>query len=158
MGNVTMRGKDGVSGSMAECFVTIDEIRYNFMQAIKFEAKLEKTKTEVPILGKTGKGNKTTGWKGTGSMTVHYNQSVFREILEKYKNTGEDLYFTMQVTNTDPTSSVGSQTVIFKECNIDGGILAIFDAGAEYLEEEVSFTFDDFDLKKPFDKLDGFMA
>ena len=29
------------------------------MQAINLEANFEKTKEEIPILGKTGKGNKT---------------------------------------------------------------------------------------------------
>ena len=72
MANI-MNAKDAVSASLAECYVTIEGNRYNLMQAIKLEAKVEKTKSEVPILGKTGKGNKATGWKGTGSATFHYN-------------------------------------------------------------------------------------
>lgn len=51
MPNITMHGKDAVSAKLAECFVTINGNRYNFMQAIDLEAKFEKTKTEVPILG-----------------------------------------------------------------------------------------------------------
>lgn len=51
----TMKAKDAVSASLAECFVTIDGNRYNFMQAIDLEATFEKQKTEVPILGKTGR-------------------------------------------------------------------------------------------------------
>ena len=78
MSNVTMRAKDTVSAKLAECFITIGNNRYNFMQMINFEAKLEKTKAEVPILGRTGTGNKSVGWKGTGSATMHYNQSVIR--------------------------------------------------------------------------------
>lgn len=112
----------------------------------------------MPILGKTGKGNKSTGWKGSGSMTCHFNQSVMRQLLEKYKNNGVDTYFTMQVTNEDPTSAVGRQTVVFKDCNIDGGILAKFDADADYLDEDFDFTFDDFELQESFKPLDGFMA
>ena len=127
MANI-MNAKDSVSASLAECFVTIDGNRYNFMQAINLEAKIEKTKTEVPILGKTGKGNKSTGWTGSGSATFHYNTSIFRELLFKFKETGEDIYFDIQITNEDPTSAVGRQTVILKDCNMDGGILAKFDA------------------------------
>ena len=52
-----MQAKDAVSASLAECFVTIGDNRYNFMQAINLEANFEKNKTEIPILGKTGKGN-----------------------------------------------------------------------------------------------------
>lgn len=150
-----MNAKDSVSASMAECFVTIGNERYNFMQAINLEASVEKNKTEVPILGKTGKGNKATGWTGTGSATFHYNTSIFRQLLKRYKDTGEDVYFDIQVTNEDPTSGVGRQTVILKDCNMDGGILAKFDADAEYLDEEMEFTFEDFEIQESFGMLDG---
>lgn len=155
MDNPIMNAKDSVSASLAECFAIIKGNRYNLMQALNLEAKLEKTKTEVPILGKTGKGNKATGWKGTGSATFHYNTSIFRELLEEFKNTGEDLYFDIQVTNEDPTSAVGRQTVILKDCNIDGGILAKFDADGEYLDEDMDFTFEDFEIPEKFRLLNG---
>lgn len=150
-----MNAKDAVSASLAECFITIEGNRYNFMQAINLEASIEKTKSEVPILGKTGKGNKSTGWKGSGSATFHYNTSIFRELLYKYKKTGEDIYFDIQVTNEDPTSAVGRQTVILKDCNLDGGILTKFDADAEYLDEELGFTFEDFEIPEKFNLLAG---
>ena len=150
-----MNAKDAVSASLAECFVTIDGNRYNFMQAIDLEANFEKQKAEVPILGKPGRGNKSTGWRGTGSATFHYNTSIFRELLYRYKNTGEDIYFDIQVTNQDPTSAVGRQTVILKGCNIDGGILTKFDADAEYLDETLDFTFEDFEIPEKFNMLPG---
>lgn len=150
MSNVTMHARDAVSAAMAQCYITIDGQRYNFMQAINLEAKIEKTKTEVPILGRPGKGNKSVGWKGTGSATAHYNQSVMRKLLEKFKDTNVDTYFEIQVINEDPTSSVGRQTVILSDCNMDGGILAKFDADGEYLDEEFDFTFDDFMIEESF--------
>ena len=154
-GNQIMLAKDTLSAAQAECFVTIEGNRYNLMQAINLEAKFEKNKSEVPILGKTGKGNKTTGWKGTGSATFHYNTSIFRQLLLRYKDTGEDVYFDMQIANEDPTASVGRQTVILKDCNVDGGILAKFDADAEYLDEDMDFTFEDFEMPETFKLLQG---
>lgn len=149
----SMNAKDAVSASLAECFVTIEGNRYNFMQAINLEASIEKTKSEIPILGRTGKGNKTTGWKGSGSATFHYNTSIFREQLYRYKETGQDVYFDIQITNEDPTSSVGRQTIILKDCNVDGGILAKFDA--EYLDEDLDFTFEDWEMPEQFSHLQG---
>lgn len=151
----SMNAKDAVSASLAECFITIEGNRYNFMQAINLEASIEKTKAEIPILGRTGKGNKTTGWKGSGSATFHYNSSIFRELLYRYKETGEDIYFDIQITNEDPTSSVGRQTIILKDCNVDGGILAKFDADAEYLDEDLDFTFEDWEMPETFSHLQG---
>lgn len=151
-----MNAKDAVSASLAECYIEFDNNeRYNFMQAINLEASIEKTKSEVPILGKTGKGNKSTGWKGSGSATFHYNTSIFRKLLYNFKKTGEDVYFDIIVTNEDPSSAVGKQTIILKGCNIDGGILTKFDADAEYLDEELDFTFEDFEIKEEFKMLDG---
>ena len=67
----------------------------------------------------------------------------------------EVVYFDIQVTNEDPTSSVGRQTVILKDCNIDGGILTKFDADAEYLDEDMDFTFEDFEMPEAFTLLAG---
>ena len=116
---------------------------------------MEKTKTKVPIMGRSGKGNKATGWEGSGSAKMHYNTSLFRELLLKYQNTGEDIYFDMQLVNEDPTSTVGRQTVILKGCNIDGGTLASIDADAEYLEDEFDFTFESFEIPEKFKNLPG---
>ena len=154
MGNI-MNAKDTITASLAECFVVIDGTRYNFMQAINLEATVEKNKTEVPILGKTGKGHKSTGWNGTGSATFHYNTSIFRELLVKFKETGEDIYFDIQITNEDPTSKAGRQTIILKDVNVDGGVLAKFDADGEYLDEDMDFTFEDFEMPEKFKQLDG---
>ena len=150
-----MKGKDAISGSLAKCFVTIEGKRFNFMQAINVKAEMEKNKVEVPILGKTGKGNKAAGWKGTGSATFHFNTSIFREVLQEYTRTGKDLYFDMQIVNEDPTASVDKQTIMLIDCNLDGGIIAQFDADADYLEDEFDFTFEDWKLVDKFKPLDG---
>lgn len=157
MANITMSAKDAVAASLAECYVTIEGNRYNFMQAIDLEATIEKNKTEVPILGKTSKGNKANGWSGSGSATFHYNTSIFRKLLLRYKETGEDIYFDIQVTNEDPTSTIGRQTVILKDCNLDGGVLTKFDADGEYLDESLDFTFEDFEMPEEFKMLNGML-
>lgn len=79
MANITMNAKDAVSAKLAECYVTIEGRRYLLMQGKDFEAKFEKTKKEINVLGKTGSGNKSTGWKGTGKITIYKNTSIFVE-------------------------------------------------------------------------------
>lgn len=157
--NVTMSSSDTVCAKLAQCFVTIGSNRYNFMQMTKFEAKFEKKKSEVAILGKTGKGNKSTGWKGTFSATMHYNQSIIRQMMLDFKNTGKDVYFDIQVTNYDPSSQASMQTITFIDCNIDNGILAKFDAGSDDpLEEDIDGTFEDFKIPQLFTLLDGMLT
>lgn len=151
----TMNGKDAVFAALAECYATIDGKRYNLMQAINLEATMEKNKTEIPILGKTGKGNKASGWTGTGSATFHFNTSIFRKAMKAYKDSGTDFYFDIQITNEDKTSAVGRQTIILKDCNLDSVVLAKFDADGEYLDEEMDFTFEDWEMPEEFKLMDG---
>lgn len=153
--NTFMNARDAINASLAECYVTIEGSRYHFMQAIDLEAVVERTKTQVPILGQTGRGNKSTGWHGKGSATFHYNSSIFRELMYKFKERGEDVYFEIQISNEDPTSAAGRQTVVLKGCNMDSGVLAKFDADADFLSEELSFTFEDFEIPEKFAKLGG---
>ena len=152
---VTMNAWDALSAGLAECYVTIDGRRYRFMQAINLEASIEKKKMQVPVLGRMGRGNKGVGWSGSGKAMFHYNSSLFRELLYRFKESGEDMYFDIQITNEDPVSSVGRQTVILKDCNLDGGVLAKFSAEDEYLEEELRFTFEDFEIPEKFTELLG---
>lgn len=158
MANITMLSKDAIGAALAECFVTIGNKRYNCFNFINFEANFNKSKTKVPILGKTGKGNKATGWDGEFKATIHYNTSIFREMMYQFKETGEDVYFETQITNDDPSSSAGRQTVNFYGCNIDGGVLAKFDADGEYLDEDINGTFDDFEMPEKFTLLSGMLT
>lgn len=107
------------------------------------------------MLGRTGKANKATGWEGTGNASFHFNSSIFREMLLTYVKTGVDVYFDIQVTNEDPTSNVGRQTVILKDCNLDGGVMALFNADDEFLQESADFTFDDVEMPEKFGILPG---
>lgn len=150
--NAKMNAWDAVSGSLAECIMTIDKKKYNFMQLIDFEASIEKIKIDIPILGKTGKGHKTTAWNGTFKGKAHYNQSLLRKLLATYKDGFTDTYFEIQVTNTDGDNT---QVIILKDCNMDGGILTKLDVNADFLEEEMEGTFDDFEIKTEFTELTG---
>lgn len=150
-----MKGSDAISAKLAECFITIKGRRYNFGNIIDFEAPIEKNKVEVPILGKLMTSHKTVGMSGTFSGTMHYNQSIFRQLLIDYKNTGVDTYFEIQITNEDPQTELGRQTLVLKQCNLDGGMLTKFDADGEYLEEDIDGTFEDFTMPEKFKELLG---
>lgn len=159
MGKVYMSSKDTIIGSQAECYVEIDNKLYNLFNVIKFEAKIKKNKTKVPILGKISGGNRSTGCDYTGTMTLHYNMSIFRKLMEKYKDELEDAYFNMYVTNEDKTSNAGRQTVSLFGCNLDEMTLASFDASSsDILQEDVSFTYEDYKLSEEFKLLNGLLV
>ncbi|WP_130861433.1 phage tail tube protein [Bacilliculturomica massiliensis] len=155
MNEPLMNATDAVYGALAECYVTLDGNRYKMMQLHEFESKYEVNLIDVPILGRVTAGKKPGGGSGTWSGTAHYNQSVFRKWLLTYKNTGVLTPFDIQVTNEDKGSKSGKQTITHRGCLIDSMILSKFSAGDEILDEELSGTFDDWDMPQEFDLLDG---
>lgn len=154
----TMQAKDVNAARLAYCYATIDGNRFLLMMAKNLKAEVKKTKKEVPILGQTGVGHKATGWEGTGSMTVYYVTSVFTKMMKNYKDTGKDVYFDMQIVNEDSTSDSGKQNLLLKNCNIDNAVIGIFDADGDWLEQDMDFTFEDFELPEMFTELDGVEA
>lgn len=152
---ITMDQGGIIAGSQGECYIIIGTRRYNFMTLKKINAKVTKNKEKIAVLGKSGKINKTTGWEGTGSMSYHYNTSIFAEMALEFKNTGKDTYFEIQLTNEDAGSDVGKQTVILKNCNADSIDLAMLDVDSTALEGSTDFTFDDFELPEKFTELAG---
>ena len=152
-----MNALDALSGSEASCTVKLsDGRRYNLMQLYKFEGKMDVTSTNIAILGRNNQGSKPIGWKGTWSGTAYYNTSVFRKVMLEYKKTGRMPTMDITVSNEDPTSAAGRQTVVLKGCLLNSIILAKYDAGTDTpIEEDVAGTFDDWDMPEEFKLLPG---
>jgi hypothetical protein len=153
----TMHARNAVSAKMAECYVTIDGQRYNFMSAINLEVTFEKNKQEIPILGRMNRGHKATSSTISGSAEFHLNTSIWRELAYKFQESGEDLYFDMQITNEDVTASdIGRQTIILYDCNFDSITLAAFDADSDdVLTESIDFTAERFEIPEKYTLMDG---
>lgn len=150
MANKYLLARDVISGQEATAQAIIDGEIVDLFMAKSIEATFTKRKSEVRTLGKRGTQNKTTGWTGTGTLTVYYVSSVFRKMALDYIKNGKDLYFTLVVVNRDPTSTIGSQTMALYNCNLDATTLAKFDTEADALDESMSFTFDDAEMLQGF--------
>lgn len=145
-----MRAEDAISGKLGKAFATINGEVHEMLYLKNIEATAEKNKVEVPVLGKTGTQHKAGGWSGTGTATVYYATSKFRELMLEYIKTGKDTYFDILVENDDPTSNIGKQTVILKGVNLDSVIMAKLDVESETLDEDISFTYNDVDITNKF--------
>ena len=86
-------------------------------------------------------------------MTAYYVSSMFRKMMLDYIKTGKDTYFELMVTNEDPTSGTGTQTVVLKGVNIDTVVFTKLDVEKEALDEEMEFTFNDVDILDTFNEL-----
>jgi hypothetical protein len=147
----TLDRKELIAGAEAECYVTIGDRRYNFASAKSLEATVEKAKKEVPVLGRRSKVNMTSSLTYKGKATLYYNTSILREMMYHYKVTGEDLYAQIDVTNYDPTTNIGRQSVTLTGVNFNSVVLAKFDITSDDpLDEDVEFTFEDFEIPDKF--------
>lgn len=150
----TLHSGDTISGREGRAYAKINGNNEELFMAKTIEATVEKAKSEIKAIGRRMTGHKTTGMNGTGSMTLYYLTPLFRSYLKQYKDSGVDLYFDMVIENEDPTSAAGKQTTLLLNCNLDSTVLAKLDGDSDDpLEEDADFTFDDFDILTPFNKI-----
>ena len=148
-----MKAGDAISGQEGRAYATIGGRVEEMFYAKTIEATAEKNKSEFKALGRRGVQSKAIGWTGTGSMTIYYATPIFRQMMIDYIKTGKDTYFDIQIVNEDPNSDLGRQTIVLKNVNLDSVIMAKLDVDAEFLDEEISFTFDDVDMQDSFNSI-----
>jgi len=83
-------------------------------------------------------------------MTMHFITSIFREMAQRYNTRSRDGFFDLLIVNDDADSNVGAQKMLLKQVNFDEITLSVLDAEAEYIEETMPFTFNDWDLLEGF--------
>ena len=147
---------DTVNGREGTVYATIKGKVYNLLEIKTLEAKVEKQKSDIPVLGFRGIQTKAKGYKGSGSIEAYYVSSLPRKTLIDYMNTGVDTYFTIVVTNEDKTTSLGAQRIQLNNVNIDSAVIAKVDVDADNLTESYDFTFDSAEILQAFDRPDYF--
>lgn len=150
----TLNAPDTISGKEGRAYAKINGNNEELFMAKTIEANVEKNKSEIKAIGKRMSGHKTTGANGAGSMTLYYMTPLFRAMIKQWKETGVDVYFDMVVENDDQESSAGKQSTLLIGCNLDSVVLAKLDGDSDdALDEDVDFTFEDFDILTPFAKI-----
>ncbi|WP_019536758.1 phage tail tube protein [Paenibacillus ginsengihumi] len=145
-----LKAGDIISGQEGRAYATIDGINYEMFYIRNIRATAEKQKNEIRTLGKRGVQRKVVGWSGTGSMTIYYVTSKFRQLMYDYIKTGVDTYFDITIVNEDPGSSVGKQVVTLIGVNLDSVVMAALDTEADELDEECDFTWEDIEIDSLF--------
>ncbi len=139
-----------VSGQEGRAYVKIDGQNRELLYLKEVTATVTKKKTAVRTLGRRGDQFKSSGFSGSGKMKVYYVTSLFRELMLQYMKNGVDTYFDIAVINDDPASGFGAQSMVLKNCNLDKVVLAKLDVAEDFLDEELSFTFDDAEMLQSF--------
>ena len=151
----TLKAWDAINGALGTCYADINGNKEEMLYVKNIEAKIKKSKREIKVLGQTGAKHKATGWSGTGSMTIYYSTTKFRELMIDYINTGKDTYFDIVIENNDSSSQIGRQTIVLKQVNIDNMTMAKLDINSTELDEELTFTFNDVSILNSFQPIVG---
>lgn len=150
----TLNAPDTISGKEGRAYAKIDGNNEELFMAKTIEGTVEKNKSEIKAIGKRMTGHKTTGANGTGAMTIYYLTPLFRDMIKTWKETGVDVYFDLVIENDDQESAAGKQSVLLMDCNLDSVVLAKLDADSDdALDEDVDFTFEDFDILTAFTQI-----
>lgn len=132
---------DALNGKEGSAFMTINGRNIEMFGMKKFQSDAEFQEADFKVVGTRLVQKKTTGVSLTGSMTIYYGTPHFLRLLQEYIKTGRLPYFTLQITNEDPSTSVGTQTVVFYNVKLQKLPVAMLDADADFLEMEVSFSY-----------------
>lgn len=148
-----LQAEDAVNGREGVATVELNGEIVELMELANITVSIEKSKTEFKAMGTRNTQNKTTGWKGTGTANVRYISSRWAKLMQDYVKTGKDTYFTIVVTNEDPGSATGKQTIQVLGCNLDSLDIAKLDIDTDILDQDINFTFNDFNILNEFNKL-----
>ena len=107
----------------------------------KFQSDAEFQEEDFKVVGTTLVQTKTTGVKLTGTMTLYYGSPYFLKLLDEYLKTGKLPYFTMQIENDDPSTTVGTQTVVYYNVKLSKLPVQKLDVESSALDMEVGFSY-----------------
>lgn len=145
--------RDTVNGAEGTVFVTVDgrNIEVASMRNIRASANIQST--DMRVIGTPKIQQKPNGVQQSGTGNIYYGDDLFRDMVLSYINTGVMPEFDIQITNSDPATSLGTQSMAFYGCHLTGDVpMAILDDEKSMLDYDFNFTI------TRSEKLSGFSA
>lgn len=143
--------RDTISGKEGKAFVTIDGVVHELFGLKKIQTQAEMQSEDMTVVGTRKVQEKPNGAKLTGTATIYYGTPLFLDMALQYINNGTMPYFSIQITNNDPTTTVGTQIIAYYDCKLSGTIpMSILDSDTNMLTLDISFTYGS------VEKLEGF--
>lgn len=137
--------RDTVNGAEGTVFVTRNgqNVEVVGMKNIQTTASIQST--DMRTIGTSPIQDKPNGAKQTGKGNVYYGSNgsnLFRDMVLNYIQNGVTEYFDIQINNSDPTTSVGSQIAAYYGCHLTGDIpLSILDDEQAMLAYDFNFAY-----------------
>ena len=134
--------KDTVNGAEGKIFITVDgkNIEVACMRNITTNAEIQGE--DMRVIGTRTIQNKANGAKQTGTGNIYYGSNLFTDMVLDYINTGVMPQFDIQITNYDPTTTIGQQTMAYYGSQLTRTIpLSILNDEEAMLNYDFNFTY-----------------
>ncbi len=134
--------RDTLSGKLGTATVTVDGKVHELFRAREIKVVADIQTKEMKALGTTRIQPKNIGVRQTGSGVLYFGSDLLTQMALDYMETGKVTYFDLQVTNSDPTATVGEQTMVYYGCKLSGEVLlSILDVDNDMLEQPFTFSY-----------------
>ena len=136
--------RDTVNGAEGKIFVTSGgkNIEVAGMRNIQTNAELQST--DMRVVGTRKVQEKPNGVKQTGTGNIYYGTPLFTDMVLQYIKTGVMPEFDIQVINSDPATSVGTQNIAYYGCHLTGNIpISVLNSEEAMLNYDFNFSWTD---------------
>ena len=134
--------KDTVNGAEGSVVITQDGVNTVIAGMRNITTNAEIQSTDMRVVGTRTIQSKSNGAKLTGTGNIYYGSTIFTNMVAQYIQTGIMPQFDIQITNSDPTTTVGSQVMAFYGCTLTGTIpLAILNSEETMMNYDFNFAY-----------------
>lgn len=134
--------KDTVNGAEGSVVITQNGVNTVIAGMRNITTNAEIQSTDMRVVGTRIIQAKSNGSKLTGTGNIYYGSPVFTNMVLQYIQTGIMPQFDIQITNNDPTTTVGSQVMAFYGCTLTGTIpLAILNSEEAMMNYDFNFAY-----------------
>ena len=133
--------KDTVNGASGKVIVTVNgrNIEVACMRNITTNAEIQSS--DMRVIGTKKIQDKQNGAKLTGTGNIYYGTNLWTDMVLDYINNGITTEFDVQITNSDPATSVGSQVMAYYGCHLTGTIpLSVLNSEEAMMNYDFNFA------------------
>ena len=134
--------KDTLNGAEGSVVVTRDGRNYVVAGMRNIQANAEIQSNDMRVIGTRTIQNKNNGAKLSGTGNIYYGTNLWTDMVLEYIQTGVMPEFDIQITNSDPSTSIGSQVMAYYGCTLTGTIpLSILNDEEAMLNYDFNFAY-----------------
>lgn len=134
--------RDTLNGAEGKIIITVDGRNIDIAGMKNITTNAEIQSNDMRVVGTRTIQNKNNGVKQTGKGNIYYGSNIFTDMVLQYIQTGVMPEFDIQITNNDPTTTIGSQIMAYYGCTLTGTIpLSILDDEEAMLNYDFEFAF-----------------